>query len=157
MRQEKIEKIEWTAPEYIFRQKSPDWFWGLGIITITGFIVSLLLNNFLLSTIILLAGFAVALQASRRPNIIYFSVGPTGVQIDKTIYPYENLKSFWINYQPPAKKELIIESKKVIMPQIVILLGDADPIKVRNCLIKFLKEERIEESLIDTLFRFLGF
>lgn len=153
----KLEKIEWQAPEYEFVKKSPDWFWGLGIITLALFLSTLLLKNFLFGIFILLAGFSLALYASRRPNIVSFSVSPRGIQIGNRIYPYENLKSFWINYNPPYKKDLIIESKRTFMPHIFIMLEDADPEKIHNLLSQFLKEEKIEESLIDSVFRLLGF
>ncbi len=157
MAKEKIEQVEWQAPEYEFYAKSNDWFWSLGVITAALFIGTLLLNNILFAVLILMAGFSLALYAFRRSRVINFSIGPKGVQIEKNIYPYENLKSFWINYDPPYKKELILESKKVIIPQIVIMLGDVDPEKIREILLNFLKEEKREESLIDGIFKLLRF
>jgi hypothetical protein len=150
-----LAKIEWKAPEYEFHQKSTDWFWALGIITIALCVSAFFLHSFLFGLLALLAGFSLALYGARRPNIVSFSVGPRGVGIGNKIYDYENLKSFWLNYNPPYKKDLIIESKKTFMPHITVMLGDADPEKIRKYLLQFLKEEKIEESLMMLIARLL--
>jgi len=86
-----------------------------------------------------------------------FSFTARGLQIDSRLFPYENLRSFWIHYEPPAKKNIVIEPKKLFMPAIIIPLGDADPNIIREHLLKFLKEERAEESIAQTISRLLGF
>jgi len=139
-----IPEIVWQAPEYQFREKGNDWY-------------SIVLHNFLFAIIIAIGGFAVAIYSSKRPDLVKFAVSHRGVKVKDILYPYDNLKSFWIEYDPPYRKELIIESKKVMMPYIVIQLGGADPIRVRENLLKFLREMRHEESLITTLARVLKF
>lgn len=153
----KIKSIEWQAPEYEFHKKSPDWFWTLGIITLALFLSATLLHSLLFGFLILLAGFSLALFGARRPSIVSFKINTQGIHIGNRIYPYENLKCFWVDYEPPYKKELIIESKKTFMPHITIMIGEADPVKIRNYLLQFLKEEKIEEPLTNTIVRLLKF
>lgn len=152
-----VESIEWRAPEYEFRKKSTDWFWSFGIIAAAFIFSSIVFKNILFAVLILLGSFSLVLYAVRKPMIISFVLMPKGIKIGNKIYDYENLKSFWINYDSPQKKELLIESKKTFMPIIRVLLDDTDPEKIRNYLLKFLKEEKIEESLITTIARLLGF
>jgi hypothetical protein len=152
-----IQKIEWQAPEYIFYEKSSDWFWAVGIITIAVFLAALFLKSFLFAVLIILAGFSIALYGARVPKKISFLVGPGGIKIKDRMYDYENLKSFWIEYNPPIKKELIIESKKKFIPHITILIEDINPEKLRNYLLQFLPEEKKEESLISIFFRWINF
>ncbi len=76
---------------------------------------------------------------------------------EKTLYPYDNLKYFWINYDPPHIRELYLVSKKTFQPQITIPLGFTDPNIVREHLVKFLEEKEIEEPLFDTIARFFRF
>ncbi len=152
-----LEKIEWEAPEYEFHKKGPNWFWALGIITLALFLSAILLHSFLFAFLILLVGFSLALFGARKPNIVSFKINAQGIHIGNRIYPYENLKCFWVDYEPPYKKELIMESKKTFMPHITIMIGEADPVKIRNYLLRFLKEEKIEESLTSSVARLLGF
>lgn len=150
--------ISWQSPEYHYYEKSSDWFWTLGIITIGLAMASIILKNFLLALFVFIAGFTIALYGARRPKIINFSIDHRGIIIgNKEIYPYSNLKSFWVEYDPQEEKELIIESKKFFMPRISILLDNADPQAIRQCLLKYLKEEKTEESLMTIILKIFRF
>jgi hypothetical protein len=148
--------IRWEALEYEYVPKSNNWFWTVGIIFVGLSIASVLLGNFLFAILVLIAGFAVILMGIRRPKKISFSFTVRGLQIEKRLFPYENLKSFWIHFEPPHKKLLTIEPKKFFMPIISVPLGDINPNVVREHLLKFLKEERHEESFIQTIIRLAG-
>lgn len=148
--------MEWKAPEYEFRKKTADWFWIVGIITIAIIFVGIVLKNILLAVLALVGGFSLFLYSVKKPRRISFALTPRGVAIGDKIYDYENLKCFWLNYDPPIKKELLIESKKTFVPHMTIMLGEQNPNEIRNYLLKFLKEEKIEESLITTISRLIG-
>lgn len=149
--------IEWKAPEFEYREKTPDWFWVLGIITLALVFSVVILGNIMLGIMVGLSGFTLALYGAKKPGMVNFKIGPRGIRIKDKVYDYENLQSFWINYNPPRKKELIIESKKTFMPHIKIALGEEDPEKIRGYLLRFLKEEKIEESLTETIAEILRF
>ncbi len=149
--------IKWTAPEYEFIPKSNNWFWSVGIIAGGIAFASILLGNFLFAIFVLIAGFAVIIHGAKKPRKVEFSVGPRGLQIDKRLFPFENLRSFWVHYDPPYKKLVSVEPKKFFMPTISAPLGDTNPNDIRKYLIKFIKEERQEESIITTISRLLGF
>ncbi len=151
------ENIEWKAPEYEFREKSPDWFWAVGIISVALIFLSVIFKNFLLAVLILVGGFSLILYSAKKPNIVSFSLTPRGIKIGNKIYDYENLKCFWLNYNPPTRKELLIESKKTFMPHVAIILGGQNPNEIRNYLLRFMKEEKIEESLITSIAKLIGF
>jgi len=151
------DSISWEAPEYVYIKKSPDWYWAVGILTIGLFVVALVFNNFLFGIFMLLGGFTIALYGARPPRMVQFMISAEGIRIENRVYPYESLKSFWIFYHPPHIKELSVESEKMLMPQIKIPLGDINPAQVRAYLQQFIPERQQEESLIDTVTRFLGF
>src|SRR3989338_6451799 len=111
-------EISWSAMEYEHDRKSNEWYWSLGVITLALAVAALLLKNILFASFIVLAGFTAALYGAKKPRIIRFSVSAKGVKIDDKIYQYETLKSFWIKYDPPRKKELEIISKKLFMPRL---------------------------------------
>jgi hypothetical protein len=149
--------IRWEALEYEYIPKSNNWFWVIGIIAGGLSIASILLGNFLFAILVVVAGFAIILLGAKKPKRVTFSFTSRGVQIEKRLFPYENLKSFWIHYEPPYQKLLTIEPKKFLMARLSIPLGDINPNTVRDHLLKFLKEERTEESFIQTLIRLAGF
>ena len=149
--------IKWTAMEYEFIPKSNNWFWSVGIVFMGIALAAILLGNILFAIVVLIAGFTIILYGAKKPRMVEFSVSPKGVQIDNRLFPFENLGSFWIHYEPPLKKSVSVEPKKFFMPTISIPLDDIDPNLIRNYFLKFLKEERREESLITTIIRLLGF
>lgn len=149
--------IKWEDLEYEYLPKSNNWFWSIGVIAVGLIFASILLDNFLFAILILIAGLAVILLGAKKPKRVIFSLTAKGFQIDKNLFPYENLRSFWIHYEPPYKKILAIEPKKFFMPVISVPLGDTNPNVVREHLLKFLKEERREESFIQTIIRLIRF
>ena len=150
-------KIAWQTLEYLYYEKSADWYWALGIIAIGLVAVAILNHNILFAIFIIIGAFALALYAVRRPRTITIAISGEGVRIDNRLFPYEALQSFWIFYLPGGTKELSLRSQKITMPLIKIPLGDTDPNEVRELLIAYLDEKAQNESLIDALARILKF
>lgn len=151
------EIIKWQAPEYHYYKKSTDWFWAVGIIAIGLIVSAILLKNFLFVILVLISGFAIILYGAKKPRTVWFSIDSKGITVERRTYSYENLESFWIDHDPPQRKELFLKSKKTLMPLISIMLGDADHELIRQYLSKYLKEEKLEESLITAVARILKF
>lgn len=150
--------IEWSAPEHEYFNKTANWYWAVAIITLAlSFSAIYFFNNIILGVLFLLIGFTVSLYGAKKPRIVKFSLTYQGLNIGAKFYPYEHLKSFWLDYDPPRRKELIIISKKLFMPKIVIPIADEDPNKIREFLIEVLKEEYQEPSLTEELARYLKF
>jgi uncharacterized membrane protein len=149
--------ISWSAPEYDYKKKTKEWYWMVGILSAVLVVVAALMKNFLFAIFIGLAGFTTALYGAKRPQISKFIVSGQGVQIADRFYPYESLKSFWINYDPPRKKEISVISKKMFMPRLTLPIGDTNPNELRKILARAVKEEKIEESLSEIISGYLGF
>jgi|SRR3989344_1062158 len=117
-------------------------------------------ENFLAAFLFLLAGFTIFVGLLERKDAnqktLRCKIKSQGFQINNTLYPYENLKSFWIFYAPPNHTELSIRSKKTLMNYIKVPLGDADPVKIRELLTEFMPEKKQEEAFVDTLARNIG-
>ena len=152
-----ISEIEWKGPEYEYVPKPNNWFWSAGIIAASIAFASALLGNFLFAILVITGGFAVILFGARKPTEVSFSLSPRGFKIGKRLFPYENLRSFWIHYDPPHKKILIIEPKRFLMSVISAPIANINPSQIREYLLKFLKEERNEESLVSSIIRLIGF
>lgn len=158
MTEEKEFSISWQAPEFYYYEKTTNWYWALGIICIGIIVASILLKNFLFAVLVFIAGFALALYGAKKPRMFNFSINDKGIVIDdKQVYPYENIKSFWIEYNPPYHQELLIELKKSMMSKITIILDDVNPEEVKKYLLKHVKEEKISESLPVIISRILKF
>ena len=147
------DKIEWVATEFTKHEKEKKWFVIPAIIALTVIIISIILKNFLLVIMAVLTSFVIYIYAVKEPGKIKFSISGKGVRVNKTIYKFDDLKSFWIFYEPPEVKELSLRSKKMFMPYIKIPLGKQSPIKVRKILLQFLPERKHQESIVDEFTR----
>jgi len=149
--------ISWRAPEYI---KYPTNINTLIIFAIADFIIilfAIFTRNILMAVLFFLIGIVVYIYSQKEPKEINFAITPKGVAINNDIYRYEDLQSFWIFYHPPIFKELVIRSKKKLLPLIKIPLGNQNPNVIRKRLLDFLPEKQEEESLVDIISRTLGF
>ena len=149
--------MEWETLEYPHDPKHPNWFWVVGSIVVIGAIAAILFKNFLLAILIVLGGFTLMMFGARWPEVIRCALTNKGVTIKNHFYPYDHLKSFWVDAEHPVEPRIIIESKKMFLPHILVPLGETVSAEnVRAYLQKFLTEEKHEHSLIDILGDILG-
>lgn len=149
-------KIKWRAHEYEHEEKTSDWYWAVGIIAIAIAITAVILGNVLFAIFILIGSFSLALHSSKEPRLVEFSVNKKGVSIGNKIYLYSSLDSFWIE-EDEIPPKIIIKSKKLIMPFLVIPIEGANPGDIREFLANFLEEEEMREPISHKLMEYLGF
>jgi hypothetical protein len=150
-------KIEWDAHEYEHKERTPDWFWAMGIITFSLAVVAIILGNIIFGILILLAAFSLSLFINRPPENIHILVDERGITKDKIHYPYSTLESFWIDEDHPHKK-IIIRSKKLLMPLIIIPIGDDLNLdKLHETLLMYMHEEYHALPFVEKILEYLGF
>ncbi len=151
-----MEKISWNTQEYFHTEKTADWYWIVGIVTLAVAAISIILNNVIFAILILVSSFTLSLFASRRPATVTVLLDSFGVTFGRTRYPYSNLEAFWIemeNHHP----RLLLKSKKMIMPLIIILIENIDEEEIRQFLKNHLPEEEMTEPLLEKLLIYFGF
>lgn len=154
---EELEQIKWTAPEFTKYKKSKKWFIFLWVISVALIITALAFANILLAIAILLACFVIYIYAKKEPKKINFLISEKGVKIDDKWHEYNDLKSFWIFYDPPEISELSLRSQKMTMPYIKIPIDKQNPVKIRRLLLRYLPEKKHNESVVDKWMRKIKF
>lgn len=150
-------KLEWVAHEYEPKQRSPDWFWAVGIIAVALAITSILFGNVIFGILILVGTFSLAVFAQRDPDETRVVIDEKGITRDKIRYLFPTLQSFWIDLEHPHKK-IIIRSEKMFMPYIVIPLADEiDADRLRRILLRYMDEEFHSLPLVEKALDYLGF
>lgn len=148
--------IKWEGYEYTHKPKSGDWFWFIASGALVLITASILLKNFLLGVIAIAGAFSIAILGAQKPRKLNYAIQNRGIKAGSHFYPFKELESFWINYEPPLKKELLLKSKKKIMKHIKIPLDNNNPKSIREILKKVLKEEEQEETFVDIVTEKLG-
>lgn len=151
--------IVWQTHEYIYQEKTTDWYWGTGIIAVSLAILAIFFGNILLALLTLIGGFTLCLFGARRPNHLRFEINHSGLLIERTLYPYATLESFWVedNRHLDMHSKVIFKSKQMITPLIVLPLDDVDPEHMRDFLLDHLPEVEHSEPMSQKLLEYLGF
>ncbi|HEY4517459.1 MAG TPA: hypothetical protein VJI74_01035 [Candidatus Paceibacterota bacterium] len=149
--------LTWSGYEYAFRHRSPDWYWALAILALAGATTAFIFNNALFAIIILLGAFVLALHAAKKPTSIQFTVTERGILINRALYPFETLDSFWVSKEEDTPEpRLIVKSKKIFMPYIVLPLTVPHE-KIEEFLLLKLKKEEHHEPMAHRLMEYVGF
>jgi hypothetical protein len=150
-------KFEWEAHEYEHKERTQDWFWAVGILTLAVAITSVIFGNIIFAILVLTAVFALALFINRPPENIHVVVDERGIARGNMRYLYETLESFWIDTEHSHPK-IILKSQKLLMPLIVIPLGESvDVERLEDTLEQFLSKEFHSLPLVERLIEYLGF
>src|SRR3989344_2476263 len=158
-----MEKLEWSALEYEEKERNADWFWALGVIIIASSAASIIYGNYFFAMLLVLSGILLGFFAKKKPYIISYELNEKGLKIRTRLFPYENIKSFWVQTDlsddgAGIKPLLFIKSERFFMPIISIPINDslADEIQF-IMLTKNITEEEMKEHLSEKIMEVLGF
>jgi len=150
------DSLKWQAPEYNHYQRSTDWFWAVGIITICIAILAFVFDNALFGILILLSAGILISYVVRVPQDIDYEINNRGIIVGKVLYPYLTIDSFWVETRTDEPK-VILKSKKAIMPFIIIPVHNESADEVAAVLRQFLEEKELHEPSSHKLMEYLGF
>ncbi len=156
------DKISWRAPEHEHREHDADWYWAVGIITLSLAVVFFIFKNIFLSIIVVLGVGILFAHSKTPPRTIECALSRKGIRVNTKLYTWESLESFWILEERFAGKmhvgaKILLISKKPLMPHIVIPLDPNLTEEVHAALSQILPEEPQTEPLPDRIMRRLGF
>lgn len=148
--------ISWESPEYIQHEKGVAWY----LIAIASALIlcayAIFTGNWTLVVALIVLAAVYYRIHGYPPKNVKVKISRVGIKINSKEYPYQNIDSFWIIYNPPSIKTLNLKSNSRLLPDIAIQLGDQDPSKLREYLVSQIRErEGREELFIDSLIRIL--
>lgn len=153
----KARVISWSGPSSEYRPNIK------AILTISFllFAIAVLVQIFqknIISTIFFgLLGVVILIGAGKKPRIANFEINSIGVKVDDRLYNFQEIKSFWIKYEPSLGiKELSLQLKKWYSTYVKIPIYDQNPVQLRLTLLAFIPEAEHEDTLADAVSRKLG-
>jgi hypothetical protein len=151
-----MEKLEWTALEYEYKERTRDWFWALGVIVVAGSLTSIIYGDYFFAALLVLGGALLGFFAIKPPDTVAYELNPKGLKIRNRLYPYENIGAFFV--RKDEKPMLFIKSERFFMPIISMPINkiDADSIH-RIFILKDIPEEEMREHLSEKIMEVLGF
>lgn len=148
--------LQWTAPEYIKHEKGPAWMPAAALITAAFIAYGILNGEWVMATTFFVMAVVYYLYHRQEPKNIKIIISEIGIKIGGQKFPFNQMKKFWIIYDPPFVKTMHIRFVKKHKPDLVIQLDKQDPVKLRNLMLSQLPEwEGREESPLDAIIRAL--
>jgi hypothetical protein len=158
-----MEKLEWSVLEYEEKERSVDWFWALGIIIVTSSLASIIYGNYFFAVFLILGGILLGFFAVKKPDLVNYELNEKGLKIKTRLYPYENIKSFWVqrglsDEKTKMRPTLFIKSGRLFMPMISIPIENVLAEEIHAIMIaENIAEEEMKEHLSEKIMDVLGF
>lgn len=153
------ERIRWSGFEFEHREKTADWFWAVGIIAVSLAAIAIIYDNALFGVFILIAGTMLLMTARKEPRLLDYELTEKGLMIGDTLLDHLQFKAFWVQQSKYAPPKLLLRTNKWTVPVLIIPIEtdyiDAD--RVRDFLLDYIPEEKIDESLSMKFMEMLGF
>ncbi|OGI16556.1 MAG: hypothetical protein A2Z52_01860 [Candidatus Moranbacteria bacterium RBG_19FT_COMBO_42_6] len=147
--------ISWQAPEFEVYEKDNKWYAYISLILIAIIGYAVYSNSLIMAIAFILIGVILYIQLHKEPKIIDFALTTDGVVAGREIFEFDQIRSFWIFYDPPHEKYISFHTKGHLVPFIHIAIDDQNPVELRRILIKYIPEIKQEPNLVDMLERFL--
>lgn len=140
--------ISWNVDTHTHRERSNDWYWGLGLVAGAGALVAIFFGNVLFAVILVISAVSIGVLAARGPREHSVRIDARGISVDGTLYRFNTLRSFWVDEEregmPEEKRHphLYVSTGGVVAPHFTLPLeGRAQAEQVRSFLRKYVKEE----------------
>ncbi|OGI60306.1 hypothetical protein A2641_01110 [Candidatus Nomurabacteria bacterium RIFCSPHIGHO2_01_FULL_37_25] len=157
-----MEKLQWSALEYEEKDRNNDWFWALGIIVVTSSVAAIIYENYFFAALLFLSGILLWFFAIKKPDMVSYELNNQGLKIRTTLYPYENIKSFWIQIGEDEETKLpptlFINSERFFMPILSIPIEYDIAHDIHSIMVsRNIMEEEMRDHLSIKVMEFLGF
>ena len=149
-----MQTISWVGHEYEKKDRTNDWFWLVGLIAVSGVIISVINENIMFAIFIVVATSCLFFFSIRKPDDANFLIDEIGIHIDELVYPYSTIKSFWIKEDT---RYLLLDSSKALIPIISIHIPDNVDIEtVEKVISGYIPKKLIEESFFEEVLEKIG-
>jgi hypothetical protein len=148
------DSISWKTEDFKRQPKNKFWYFGFVVVAIGLIAFGIYLDSIITIIAFSLSIIAILIVSFQNPRLVTYKLTKTGIVIDKSTYPYKNIRKFWILYYPPTVTTLNFETTAYLNNQVSIELGSQNPLDIKTFLQNYLPEDlEKEESLSDVLSR----
>jgi len=149
--------MQWQTTLYPSFDKSKRWYIVAGIITTALVIYGIATNQWTFSVVVLITAGVYYYLTHEETPVIEVKVSDIGIKIGERVYPYTDIRTFWIEYNPPYFQNLHLVSKNEYKQEITAQIHGINPSELRRVLTRYLPEwtER-EKTFTESISQILG-
>ncbi len=135
------DRFVWETQSFEKRQRGAGWYIGVFVVSLLLLSYAVWTANFLFAFLILLLAIVLVLTSQQEPRRALVQIGDQGVVWAGRFFPFQDIETFALIYQPPIAKVLYLEPRGAFTTRLRIALEDQDPIALREHLKQFLQED----------------
>lgn len=147
--------VHWRGPEFEHYPRDRQWYVGAALILCAIIVYAIFTDSIIMAIVFILVGLTGYLLLSRPQKVIDFAITYDGVLVGNEMYKYDEIRSFWIFYEPPHTRVISLHMKGHFRPYLHVPLHQIDPVIVLENLRKFIPEIKQEQGFIDIFERLL--
>ena len=145
--------ISWESPSAISHEKGRTWYLMAATFVIGMVVYAILTNSVTMAIAFLLMAGVYKLVNAEETKIIPTAISELGIKYGNEIYPFHQIKAFWIIYNDQLSQLHLLMPKR-FPRELCIELGLQDPNIIRQYLVRQIPEyEGREEKGVDLLSR----
>lgn len=106
----------WSAPQFYKKDRSTDWYWIVGIITVIAVGLALWSGNYLFAAVLFIGGVMIMVLQGKNPGIAVVEISEKGIKVNGIMHPYESLESFWMFQDETMRVRILLHIARPFMP-----------------------------------------
>jgi len=149
--------LEWSS--YLNQEfhKTSRWYFYASLILAALVVYGLLTNQWSFSAALLVCAGVYYYVTHTKGPIIEVKLSETGLQVGERVYPFTDLRTFWVEYNPPYSQYLHLVLKNTYKQDISVQIHQVEVTQLRTILSRYLPEwKEREKSFTEHLAQTLG-
>ena len=148
--------LRWSAYEHEHIERGSDWFWALGIVAVSIALTAVILHDVLFGLLVIIAAVTLGLMANSPPDLAHFEVSERGIRVNGVLHRWDHIISFWVEDEVGDRPLLLVDTTKMLSPNLIIPIEEIDPHLVRSFLREHAREKHMHEPVAHKILEFLG-
>lgn len=149
--------VTWSASQFIAHEKSSTWYGAFILFTIVfTALVWWMTKDITSCIVVIISALVFVYYASRKPQLNYYILDPSGITINKHFYNFQNFQAFSL-VQEGAFTSINLLPLKRFSPLMTIYYDPNDEKKIIELLSKYLPIEPAREDMIEKLMHLIRF
>jgi len=148
--------LRWSAYEHDHIERGNDWYWALGVVALSIAITAIILHDLFFGVLVILAAITLGLLARTPPELAHFEISERGIRVNGTLHRWDHIISFWVEDEHDDRPLLLVDTTKIMSPNLIIPIEEIDPMLVRAFLQEYAEEKHMKEPLAHKILEFLG-
>lgn len=139
--------FQWDFPEFEAHERGTTWYVVAGLLMLGLLVYAIVSANILFAVIIVLVAILLVYIEKREPREMTIKIAEEGVVIENRLFPYEEIKTFWIAYEVPDVHNIYFEFKSLSIPRLSIPYAEnINPNQLRSYLLQYVDENQEREG-----------